>query len=341
LLGELPGLLAGFAADRYGPRTAVRNVEPLVGHSGLSVAFEVTAPGRPVEPLVIRLAPRPAPVRGTHDMVRQALLMRALRRRGLPVPPVRLEGQGPPWFPVPFHITLRVPGRIFQDWDPDPSFPGDRQGVAALYRQAAELLARLHKVPPSALPISGEAARSPAGEVRHWWEVADRAGTGTHGQALAALRDALLGTAPADVAPGLVHGDFRGGNLLFDGGRLTAALDWEAAVIGPRLLDLAWLLLFMDSARWLGGSLPEADRIAAETLARYRERTGDGLEGFGWYCSLARYRWAAIILFNAMLHSRGKRPDPLFERLPAAIPGLLAEAGTTLTDGERGGAWVI
>jgi aminoglycoside phosphotransferase (APT) family kinase protein len=41
---------------------------------------------------------------------------------------------------------------------------------------------------------------------------------------------------------GIVHGDYRSGNFLFDErtGRFTAVLDWERGYIGDRHRDLAW-----------------------------------------------------------------------------------------------------
>ena len=45
---------------------------------------------------------------------------------------------------------------------------------------------------------------------------------------------------PALVPPRLVHGDFRLGNLLVDGSRLTGVLDWELAHLGDPLEDLAF-----------------------------------------------------------------------------------------------------
>lgn len=38
----------------------------------------------------------------------------------------------------------------------------------------------------------------------------------------------------------LLHGDFRSGNLLFDGLDLVGVIDWEAAKRDPALLDFAW-----------------------------------------------------------------------------------------------------
>jgi hypothetical protein len=45
---------------------------------------------------------------------------------------------------------------------------------------------------------------------------------------------------PSDVAPRLVHGDYRLGNLLVDCGRLSGVLDWELAHAGDPHEDLAY-----------------------------------------------------------------------------------------------------
>jgi aminoglycoside phosphotransferase (APT) family kinase protein len=51
----------------------------------------------------------------------------------------------------------------------------------------------------------------------------------------------LEGAVPAvDGTPVLVHGDAGPGNFLFDGGHLTALLDWELAHRGDPIEDLAW-----------------------------------------------------------------------------------------------------
>jgi aminoglycoside phosphotransferase (APT) family kinase protein len=45
---------------------------------------------------------------------------------------------------------------------------------------------------------------------------------------------------PAPVAPVLLHGDFRMGNIMVDTGGLAAVLDWELAHLGDRHQDLAF-----------------------------------------------------------------------------------------------------
>ncbi len=39
----------------------------------------------------------------------------------------------------------------------------------------------------------------------------------------------------------LVHGDYGFGNILSDGTRITAVIDWEASMYGDFLFDVAWL----------------------------------------------------------------------------------------------------
>ena len=48
-------------------------------------------------------------------------------------------------------------------------------------------------------------------------------------------------TAPQAEAIVLVHGDFKPGNALFEGNRITAKLDWETAHLGDPLEDLGWI----------------------------------------------------------------------------------------------------
>lgn len=45
---------------------------------------------------------------------------------------------------------------------------------------------------------------------------------------------------PPPVPPTLVHGDYRLGNIMVDGGRLSAVLDWELAHLGDYHEDLAY-----------------------------------------------------------------------------------------------------
>jgi aminoglycoside phosphotransferase (APT) family kinase protein len=51
----------------------------------------------------------------------------------------------------------------------------------------------------------------------------------------------LLEHEPGESRIGLVHGDFRIGNMLMEGGRVTAILDWELAYMGDVRFDLGYI----------------------------------------------------------------------------------------------------
>ena len=48
---------------------------------------------------------------------------------------------------------------------------------------------------------------------------------------------------PPRCAPAIVHGDFRLGNLLAVGERITAVIDWEIWSIGDPRIDAGWFLI--------------------------------------------------------------------------------------------------
>ena len=92
-------------------------------------------------------------------------------------------------------------------------------------------MAALHSIPPADLGLEGEPVVDPVAEVHRWCATLQ-----TVDAALVPdwqdVRDALLRCAPTALAPTVVHGDFRLGNLLAVGARINAVVDWEIWSIG-------------------------------------------------------------------------------------------------------------
>ena len=65
---------------------------------------------------------------------------------------------------------------------------------------------------------------------------------------------------------GIVHGDFRFGNFLYEGDRINAMLDWEMVHLGDPVEDIAW------AYRSLWG--PQAFLSLDEFVERYSELSG-------------------------------------------------------------------
>src|SRR3546814_16150144 len=63
---------------------------------------------------------------------------------------------------------------------------------------------------------------------------------------------------PATTTVGVVHGDFRLGNLLVDQEGLRAVLDWELTHLSYPLEDLGWFFV----QAWRFGSPPPAGGVA-------------------------------------------------------------------------------
>jgi aminoglycoside phosphotransferase (APT) family kinase protein len=147
------------------------------------------------------------------------------------------------------------------------------------------------------------------------------------------VRQRLLDTVPPDVPIGIFHGDFQWANLFYSAdGTLLAVVDWELTGIGATLNDVGWIATFNDPGAWagdrgVGGTMPEAD----ELVELYREAYGAKLPDLGWFRALAAYKFAIITGFNLMLHRRGKRPDPTWEKTKESVEPLLERAYQLLT----------
>lgn len=114
--------------------------------------------------------------------------------------------------------------------------------------------------------------------------------------------------APADVV--LCHGDFRTGNYMVEGNRVTGVLDWEFAAWSDPHEDLGWLCArswrFGNNAREVGGVGHKADLFPA-----YTEASGRAVDPAAvlYFEAMAMVRWAVIALQQAQRHISGQEPS--------------------------------
>ncbi len=109
--------------------------------------------------------------------------------------------------------------------------------------------------------------------------------------------ECLARRAPPPAEPALAHNDFRTGNLMVDGGRLAAALDWEFAGWDDPAADLGWLC----APCWRFGNRGpgfEAGGLGPrEALLRGYAAAGGAPPDparLAWWELAATIRWAAI-----------------------------------------------
>lgn len=123
--------------------------------------------------------------------------------------------------------------------------PDDRMAVA---NDFMDQLARLHRIDVSSAPVAGMGPLLPVADlVRERIDALRERNTGTAWDPLIQLSiDWLADNIPVDLpAPVIVHGDAGPANFLYEGGKVTALLDWELVHYGDPMADLAMLAIRM------------------------------------------------------------------------------------------------
>jgi aminoglycoside phosphotransferase (APT) family kinase protein len=318
-LSELRARLAG---------AGVTAVAALSGGAS-SLTFAGVLAGRPV---VIKVAPPGVEPVAHRDVLRQAHILKALAATSVPVPEVLAEDPGNPPGTPPLYVMSRVDGECVE-----PLFDGcpPTRGLPDRYRNACRAMAALHRLSPTDLGLGGEPVVDPVAEVHRWSDTLR-----TVDPALAPgwpkLRDTLLDCAPSAMAPRVVHGDFRLGNLLAVGSHVSAVIDWEIWSIGDPRVDVGWFLINCDPDTYQ--RVPESEGAApptAELADLYRRELGCEVTDLAWFTALACFKsvatWSLIVKHNRRRHS----PRAELEAMAAALPRLLARAGSMLNG--RGG----
>jgi aminoglycoside phosphotransferase (APT) family kinase protein len=315
---------ATAAAQAWAPGCTVSDVQPLTGGaSSLTFTGLVSGGPTPGERIVLKVAPPGLePVRN-RDVARQARLMKALDGApGVRVPKVYFEDDGAPPEVSPFHAMNIVPGECLEpilQTPPDDVLPLVPDRAFA----AAAMLAALHRVDPDQIGLGGEQRTSLEHEIKRWTRAFETVDERMSERYLEA-EELLFATMPAAFADAVCHGDYRLGNMLCDGGTVSALIDWEIWSLSDPRLDLAWFLFFTPEAKHPMASnpgptgMPSADALLDAYVAESGGRPAD-LE---WFHCLIRYKEAAAtaLLMKRVVKSGGDAGDAW-----STIPALTAE----------------
>ncbi len=319
---SLADRLAEFLRPQVGNDVRVRDLAPMEdGHAGLTFGFRLEHDGGETGRYVLRLAPAGVTRRGNTDVYRQAPLLRALHRAGLPVPAVPFACAEEAPLGAPFIVMERLPGRVFLIWEAEASFSRDPATLRSVWDQAAQALAKIHRLDWRRELAGWEQPRPLGEELRRWDKVLRHAQVEEWLELGLRLQARLLATEPLPSVIGLIHGDFQPGNVLYekDGNRLTGVVDWELSSIGAQGLDVGWLMMMGDPGAWALDWPPIVAQPSQALLAAYRDAGGPAAEHVEWFQAFAAYRMASIACLNVKLHRTGKRPDPLWDRFAPSV----------------------
>ena len=328
---QLTGWLAERAVELRPP---VRAELVSGGRSNLTYAL-VGADGRKV---VLRRPPQGGVLESAHDMGREWRFIDALRDTAVPVAEALAREESPDLIGAPFYVMSYVDGLVPHDAAAAVVLSLDaRLGAAA---SLVDTMSALHDIDIDAVGLGDIARREGYLErqLRRWnrqWEQSVCTDVSAIGAAYERLRERV----PAQVRSGIVHGDFRLGNMMCGpDGRIRAVLDWELATLGDPLADLGWLLSsWIEPGEWPGEAVGAAPPSVlpgfpsrAWLVDRYRTRSGADLSHIDFYEAFALWRSACI---NAGVLTRyeagvmgddGFDPGPLRDQIAGRAETALA-----------------
>ncbi|MGE0308841.1 MAG: phosphotransferase family protein [Acidimicrobiia bacterium] len=254
--------------------------------------------------LVLRRPPLGNLPPGAHDVAREHKILAALGPTSVPVAPVVGLCTDNEVTGAPFYVMDWVDGSVVSN----PGVAQSALTTAEARRRASEqvidVLVALHQIDIDAVGL-GDLARREGfldRQLHRMIGVWER--TKTREVALVAdLHTRLATDPPRQVGVGIVHNDYRLGNLMLtDDGTVAAVLDWELCTLGDVLADVGYLLnnwqlpeddephVWMEVPPTMAGGFSSHD----ELIARYVAKTGADIADIEYYRAFSHWRMAII-----------------------------------------------
>jgi aminoglycoside phosphotransferase (APT) family kinase protein len=280
--------------------------------------------------VVVKVAPPGlAPVRN-RDVLRQAKLLAALCAvSGVAVPAVLGSEPGLPPEVPPLFVMSFEPGESYEPLHAGEAVRPPAEQVLLRARVAARMLASLHGVSPSELGLDEEPLSLEA-ELARWRKAFATCELSPALQAdESSCYERLAATIPAPVAPAVLHGDWRLGNMQCEGPAVSAVIDWEIWSIGDPRTDLAWFRLMADR-RHPSATAADAPMLAPDELREvYEDASRSSIASMPWFDGLVRYKQAAASALLVKNAERRGESGAQVDRMRLGI-GLLLRAALDL-----------
>jgi aminoglycoside phosphotransferase (APT) family kinase protein len=270
------------------------------GHSNLTFGVRDAGGGR----YVLRRPPLGNRGGNAHDMGREHRVITALGPTSVPVAPALALCEDESINDGPFYVMGLVDGTVIDN----PAAAAAALPTPALRRRASEqivdVLTDLHRVDIDAVGLGDSARRTDflGRQLRRIHTVWEQTKT-RELPIVDTLHDRLVAAAPAQRYTGIVHSDYRLGNVIIDAaGTLTAVLDWELWTLGDVLADVGFIL-----NNWYepGDDIPQVWMEVPPTMAggfwsrsdvveRYAQGTGFDLSDIEYYRAFQHWKIAII-----------------------------------------------
>lgn len=193
---------------------------------------------------VLRRPPTGAVLASAHDMAREHKIISGVGQTSVPVARALGLCTDVEVNDAPFYVMDFVEGVVLDEAvKVDEHFPSSDQRLT-IGGSVIEVMAALHTVDPDRCGL-GDLGRKDAylqRQIKRWrtqWE-----GSKTRElPAMDEVADGLEAAMPEQVGSGIVHGDYRLGNMMVGrDGRIAAVLDWELCTLGDTMADVGYIM---------------------------------------------------------------------------------------------------
>ena len=287
---------------------------------------------------IVRRPPLGHVLATAHDMARKYRVMTALAGTGVPVPETYRLCEDESVLGAPFYVMQNVVGEVYRTAKSAAGLGLGR--LTAVARELGEVLARLHRVDPTAVGLAdfGRPDGYLARQVTRWSKQL-AASRSREVAGIDELRDRLAAGLPETTRSTIVHGDYRLDNVILGpDDRIRAVVDWEMATLGDPLTDIGMLMLYWDmlvTGQGMFGAVPEGAEFppGRVLLEAYAAAGGAELDRLGWYLAFATFKLAVI---SEGIHYRfraGQTVGAGFERIGEAVPLLVERGHAILNEG--------
>ncbi|MBX3642092.1 MAG: phosphotransferase family protein [Rubrivivax sp.] len=326
-LAALAGHFGGWLRRQPGCRlkavSSLTQASRANGFSNETYRVVVSSPGGASETLILRLPPARTGLFPDYDLARQYSFMSELAQTaGLRMAACRWLETDPGALGRPFFVSDCVDGEVAPDnpsyansgWIVDAT-PGQRQCLWDGCLRQLERLAAVRWQGPLLQALDWPDRGRPrfAQHLEHWtrlgaWGRRQLPDDGAD-PLLRELEQWLRAYRPEQELAGIVWGDARFGNVIVRDFEPAALLDWELAVVGDPMIDLAYWLFHVFLVQVLHGGPTAASRLAgfrgdAETVAQWCEQTQRTPRDYRAYWLFNAYKMLCIWQCKAALMLR-------------------------------------
>jgi aminoglycoside phosphotransferase (APT) family kinase protein len=269
-----------------------------------------------------------------HDMSREFRVISALHSSTVPVPrPIALCTDRDVLGDT-FYLMSFVDGIVLDR----PELVADRATATRATTMLVATLAALHALDPDVIGLGdfGHPDGFLPRQLTRWHQqFASSSPTGNKLEQ--AVAQALGDQLPTTTSTGMVHGDYRLTNVLFDHdlSRIEAVVDWEMATLGDPLTDVGLLYVYHELAGQNSVVMPkyppeQGFLTADEMVARYGELTDLDVSQLDWYIAFGYFKLGVIAAGIHARYLQGKTIGAGFEAFGSIIDSTFDAARARL-----------